>query len=87
MRPLRPPGIQALPLLATSIIIIIKNDLDDDSQLAEDCVQSSPASCSAFGSEVVLHDRNSQSTNVATCNTLAIDKVKADLCIKELKEF
>jgi len=55
--------------------------------MADDCVQSSPTSCSTFGSKGVLPDRNSRSTSVATFDTLAIDKVKADLCIKELKEF
>lgn len=61
--------------------------LDGDSRLLEDSVELLPASHSAFDGEVVTPDRYSQTTSVVPYDTLAIDKVKADLCIKELKEF
>ena len=64
-------------------------NLDDDSGLMEDSVQLLTVRHSAFEDEVVMPDRYSQPTSVtvAPYGTIAMDKVKADLCIKELEEF
>ena len=62
---------------------------DNDSGLLEDSVQLLTVRHSKFEDEVVMPDRYSQPTSVtvAPYDTVAMDKVKADLCIKELKEF
>ena len=73
-------------------------NLDDD--LVVDPAQISSASCSAFDDEVIMPDSDSQTAYQNMSNdsyndmshsffsdTSSIDKVKTDLCIKELKEF